>query len=425
MAFEVELNGTGDQEGRYFTFAPSPARVRQTPSAADQTITISSSRNTPSGGELVFFSTHASASEETVDLDLPASGNWVDFWVAGKWESPSTDDHDCELVVASGAEQEKVPVMVRIRKNANTLGDGERDRFLNAFKLLNNGGAGAFQDFRDMHVNPADGEEHRGTQFLAWHRAYLLDIERQLQIIDASVALHYWRFDQPAPNVLSADFMGGTDQVTEGSPGRPVRFAPGHPLAGWITDSTPGINRSAFFDTQTQSAPGLTVLNNFPLIDQASTLALGSVYNNFRAMEGSPHGAAHVSFGGWMSSINTAAKDPLFFMLHSNIDRLWALWQWTNNRMDMNNIDSYVPQNRDGRKVGDTLWPWNNIQTPPRPPFAPRDAIGLTPTKSAAAPGPTPTVGSMIDSQGTLAAHFRIGSGYDDVPFESPGANNP
>jgi len=37
-----------------------------------------------------------------------------------------------------------------------------------------------------------------------------------------------------------------------------------------------------------------------------------------------PHGYAHTSFGGWISSVPTAAKDPLFFMLHANVDRLWA-----------------------------------------------------------------------------------------------------
>ena len=41
---------------------------------------------------------------------------------------------------------------MRIRKNANTLTPGERDRFVAAFAQLNNQGAGRFADFRDMHT---------------------------------------------------------------------------------------------------------------------------------------------------------------------------------------------------------------------------------------------------------------------------------
>jgi hypothetical protein len=33
-------------------------------------------------------------------------------------------------------------------------------------------------------------------------------------------------------------------------------------------------------------------------------------------------------------------KDPLFFMLHSNVDRLWALWQWINRRTDAGSADT-------------------------------------------------------------------------------------
>jgi hypothetical protein len=34
-----------------------------------------------------------------------------------------------------------------------------------------------------------------------------------------------------------------------------------------------------------------------------------------------------VRFGGSIRDPTTAAKDPLFFLLHCNVDRLWAKWQ--------------------------------------------------------------------------------------------------
>ena len=50
-------------------------------------------------------------------------------------------------------------------------------------------------------------------------------------------------------------------------------------------------------------------------------------------MEFNPHGSAHTSFIlGFINDVGTAARDPLFFMLHANVDRLWAKWQWIHKR---------------------------------------------------------------------------------------------
>jgi tyrosinase len=96
-----------------------------------------------------------------------------------------------------------VQVMVRVRKNANTLTAGERNRLVSAFAQLNNQGLGRFADFRNMHTNVSSPQAHGAPGFLPWHRAYLLDLERELQAIDPSVALPYWRFDQAAPIIFA------------------------------------------------------------------------------------------------------------------------------------------------------------------------------------------------------------------------------
>ena len=103
--------------------------------------------------------------------------------------------------------------MVRVRKNANTLTTGERDRLVAAFAQLNNQGTGRFADFRDMHTAVSSAQAHGAKGFLPWHRAYLLDLERELQNIDPSVSLPYWRFDQPAPNIFTRDFLGVSDNL--------------------------------------------------------------------------------------------------------------------------------------------------------------------------------------------------------------------
>jgi len=293
---------------------------------------------------------------------------------------------------------------VRVRKNANTLTAGERDRFVAAFAQLNNQGLGRFADFRDMHTDLSDPEAHRNPGFLPWHRAYLLDLERELQAIDPSVTLPYWRFDQPAPNIFTREFLGVSNALGT------VQFSAANPLRFWVTDGVPGINRRPFFSTT--SAP-------FGLRTEVQTLALGTRYRLFRSMEGNPHGSAHTSFDGSISSIGTAARDPLFFLLHCNVDRLWAKWQRQNGRFNAALAASYdrnLPAgNRIGHNLPDTMWPWNGITGGQRPPTAPGGTLATSP--AAAAPGPQPRVQDCLDYQGSVNPISRLGFDYDDIPF--------
>jgi tyrosinase len=367
-------------------------------------------QNAGAGGQLVFDSARTDQGSSTLALALPADGTPVDFWIAGAFQQPSLADGDAVVEAvgtgAAGVLGSKA-VMVRIRKNAETLTAAERDRFLAAFGILNGSGASGFGDFRDMHLQSTVREAHGNVGFLPWHRAYLLDLERELQAIDPSVALPYWRFDLPAPKVFSRQFMGVPDTV-----GR-VQFSVGHALSAWRTDGQLGITRSMGF------AVGAAPIG---LRTEAQTLALGgpaptAAYGAFDVMEGNPHGSAHTSFGGFISSIGTAARDPLFFMLHNNVDRLWAKWQWLNQRTDPADPNAFAPASpaRIGHNLGDTMWPWNGITLPPRPSTAPGG--GLAPSIVTSAPGSTPTVGNMLDFQG-VGGVTALGFAYDDVPFE-------
>jgi tyrosinase len=292
--------------------------------------------------------------------------------------------------------------MVRIRKNANAMTVAERDRFIAAFAQFNNQGAGRFADFRAMHTEASSPQAHGAPGFLPWHRAYLLDLERELQAIDSSVALPYWRFDRPAPRLFSLDFLGVSDALGT------VHFGNTNPLQFWVTDGVQGINRRPLFNTSTGVPNART---------EGQTLALGNVYAAFRTMEINPHGFAHTSFGGSVSSIDTAARDPLFFLLHCNVDRLWAKWQRQFGRFDPAQPASFDGDggNRIGHNLADTMWPWNGVTGGPRPPTAPGGTMPGSP--AANAPGPQPRVRDSLDYQGAVTASSRLGFDYDDVRF--------
>jgi hypothetical protein len=42
--------------------------------------------------------------------------------------------------------------------------------------------------------------------------------------------------------------------------------------------------------------------------------------------EGAPHGSVHVDVDGDMGFFETAAKDPVFYAHHSNVDKIWSDW---------------------------------------------------------------------------------------------------
>jgi tyrosinase len=407
MPADIQIPGA-DQQGRVFlTWAPVQANVGlvDEPDAGDTVDVIL--RNAGTGGQLLFATRRTDRGSPTLPIGLPRSGESVPFWVGGEFGRPSSDYGDAavEAVASDGTVLGSRAVMVRVRKNAQQLTPAERDRFLSAFGTLNGRGRGRFSDFRDMHVAIALDEAHGNVGFLPWHRAYLLDLERELQNIDASVTVPYWRFDQPAPDVFTPQFMGAS------GPGGRVQFVPGHPLESWVTDSQPGITRGMQF-LPTAAPPGLR--------DETATLALGgsgNTYGNFSIMEGNPHGFAHTSFSGFIRNPALAPRDPLFFLLHANVDRLWAKWQWLFGRIDPQNTASYAQPSpsRVGHRLDDTMWPWNGVTAPPRPSTAPGG--GLAPSLITSAPGPSPTVRSMLDHQAVIGGE-ALGFAYDDVPFE-------
>jgi len=429
----------------YVAWRPVRATVRLAASSGSpMNVTLRNMTPAPGGGRLVFGAdpeltpgVQPPPMLSTLNLSLPADGSSVTFWVAGEFGRPSANDKDAVLeVIRAGTAQVlgREGMMVRIRKNANTLTASERQRFTEAMARVNLT-LGNYVDHQHIHStvdlieNSAlvTSQGHSGPAFLAWHRPYILRLERELQAVDPSVALHYWRFDEPAPNVFSSSFMGGPAE------GGFASFDPGHPLGVWNIEGLSNIRRSPAFGPN--QIPSL-------ISTEASTLALGgsgstAAYSGFRTMEGNPHGRAHTqagSGGGWVGSISTAVRDPLFFMLHANVDRLWAKWQWLNDRQNPADALAYSPQGAYpnpgsgtiwlGHYADDQMWPWDgrtgfvvtgDVRTR-RPATAPGGRLPVPAPPAAAIQIPRPR--QLIDyDQWTLLGVSGLGYAYDDVPF--------
>lgn len=323
-------------------------------------------------------------------------------------------------------------LMVRVRKNANNISQEERDRLLNSFVTFNNTFNG-YKNFIDIHSRAGSPEEHNGPVFLAWHRAYIMDLERELQTVDPSVSLPYWELGTAAPNVFSLNFMGSKPLVSTDAF---ADFSIDNPLNGWNVEGGPGVRRTTVFANSAVPSSVQSIRN------EVATLALGSSYQAFSAMEINPHGTAHNLVGGltgdWMRGIATAVKDPVFFLLHSNIDRLWAKWQWINNRFDAQNTLSYSSQGsfpgsgtiHIGHYLNDTMWPWNGITgtytgtgtiLPGNRPTTAPGGIFPNALSYPLAPVSSPRPLDMVNYKNVTninAINGGLGFCYDDVPFQ-------
>jgi hypothetical protein len=138
--------------------------------------------------------------------------------------------------------------------------------------------------------------QHGTPYFWSWHRMYLYWFERIIRKMsgDPNFALPYWNYESASERQLPAPFR------VVGSP----LYTPNRG-AGWNSGAA------------SLSASAVATSGFMPLIPYFSAQS---------AIEGTPHGAVHVSIGGWMGSVPTAAQDPIFYLHHSNIDRWWNLW---------------------------------------------------------------------------------------------------
>lgn len=145
--------------------------------------------------------------------------------------------------------------------------------------------------------------QHNITHFFSWHRMELCFFERILRKASGmpSLGLPYWNYSDSAdPNArfLPAAFR------TPANATNPLFTANRNAN---INNGTGQLSASAV--SLAQAIPGPIPFYTFS----------GNV-------NGTPHGAVHGGIGGGMGSVPTAALDPIFWLHHCNIDRLWNRW---------------------------------------------------------------------------------------------------
>jgi Common central domain of tyrosinase len=154
---------------------------------------------------------------------------------------------------------------------------------------------------------------HASWHFLSWHRAYVYYFERILREAsgDPELTLPYWDWTDAAAQGLPAAFTDPQSPLFESQ--RSMNQA-GTTLAPSIRSTAiDALNLRTFLP-----APG------FSGFGVASSQGTGK-----GALEQPPHDGVHVLVGGddgLMTDPRTAARDPIFWVHHCNVDRLWEVW---------------------------------------------------------------------------------------------------
>ena len=192
-----------------------------------------------------------------------------------------------------------------MRKNQARLSGREWSALIDAVNAIQARGATRpnYRDFVEVHLRAMTGPRSHewgvhsmpgmlGRNFLAWHRQYLLRFERRLQEVDPSVTLPYWNWiaNPRLPASLN----------------RPALLRRWRVRRQWQADF-------------------------LPIRADVNAATRRNRFAPFQRLLEQAHNNVHLAVGGEMATAESPA-DPIFWLHHANVDRLWAQWQRRHRR---------------------------------------------------------------------------------------------
>ncbi|KAI8865748.1 Di-copper centre-containing protein [Ramicandelaber brevisporus] len=209
-----------------------------------------------------------------------------------------------------------------LRKEVREMTMSEMWNYLVALSTLKS--TGQYDAFAARHAANLRNV-HNHAQFLPWHRFFIWDFERLLRTVNRDIALPYWDWTKDSQDASSSLLLTG---FLFGSDGNPDNNR-------CVDDSVFGV-----WKMRTSSAPCLQrkydksqyMWNNLNVLASMQAFPTYAEYNH--GIEISAHGTAHLYLGGDMS-MDWSPNDPMFWLHHAQLDRMWAIWQFGdwNNRV--------------------------------------------------------------------------------------------
>ncbi len=246
-----------------------------------------------------------------------------------------------------------------IRRNAATLSTVElnavRDAFLGLDKKKYSDKVSYW--FKQDQIHSAT-HVHEDASFLPWHRELVNRFELLLQEVNPLVSLPYWDWTtDPKGTLFKNTFMGSSS----GKMGAPF---------GGIFDNNDNNELPSRIRQQgpftlppkvvTRAVTPVSMASDETIITTGNGLPQSQQWPAFRNALQRVHNTAHSSYlGGTISDGHIAFQDPFVFLLHCNVDRLFAKWQTVPGqewRLDPKQV--YGDESNDPSLLAE-LQPWN------------------------------------------------------------------
>ncbi|KAL8285577.1 hypothetical protein RB597_002584 [Gaeumannomyces tritici] len=255
-----------------------------------------------------------------------------------------------------------------IRREWRSLSQPERKAYLDAVVCLQNappklqhlfpGSKSRFDDFHATHISALD--IHWNGPFLPWHRWFITLYEHELrQTCGYKGSQPYWNWSLDSNSeadvlkspIWDAEFgFGGNgdfvpDDVAATFPNVPF-VVPGRTGGGCVKDGpfaqrnvSMGLGASTAFTPhclRRDISPWLVSHSSNQgvvdrVLDQPDYMKFNiGLQGGLMPDDITLHGGGHIGVGGNtgdIANVNSSPGDPIFYLHHTNLDRIWAEWQ--------------------------------------------------------------------------------------------------
>lgn len=247
------------------------------------------------------------------------------------------------LILASGlagSKRASAQQTLRVRRNIANMSLDDPDlvafrTFVGEMRARDQSNAPSWIKFADIHGGSFNFKycQHGNWYFLPWHRAYLDMYEQAVIELTGHTrfALPYWDWStqqaypaaftdpmyQGKPNPLFSPFAGD-DLRQERKP------VPSLPAAETGLGKISGLLNATILENFAGGRPFDETVTPPQVQNNVSPVWLGR-RGAVSELESGPHNYVHDEINGYMG-FPAAARDPLFFLHHANVDRIWENW---------------------------------------------------------------------------------------------------
>ncbi|XP_006347083.2 polyphenol oxidase, chloroplastic-like [Solanum tuberosum] len=244
---------------------------------------------------------------------------------------------------------------LRTRPAAHSVDSAYIEKFnrgIQLMKQLPDDDPRSFKQQANVHCAYCDGaydqlgfpnselQVHSSWIFLPFHRCYLYFFERILGslINDPTFAMPFWNWDHPDGMRMPGLYTNSTSSLYDRL--RDRRHQPPTMVDLDFNGTDPNIsNAQQTSQNLTNMYRQMVSLGRTPETFLGDPYRAGGVPGGAGSLENMAHGAVHVWTGDRtqanfenMGDFYSAARDPIFYAHHSNIDRLWTVWKTLGGR---------------------------------------------------------------------------------------------